>query len=144
MPANNFNTGRDVSLVLISPAGQRVDLEIVTGFMAKQDTTKIRVRPLNSPPIFADLPDGWSGSFDIDRGNSNADDLAFQIESGYWNVGLIGSGSIYQYVTEVSGATSVYEFTSVSLTLDDAGTYHGDAVVKQKLSFRASQRNKLS
>ena len=143
MPANNFNVGRDVSLVLVSPAGQRIDLEIVTGFMAKQNTTKVRVRPLNSPTIFADLPDGWSGTFDIDRGNSNADDLAFQIESGYWDAGLIGTGTIYQYVTEVSGATSTYEFINVTLTLDDAGTYHGDEVVKQKISFSASRRNKL-
>jgi hypothetical protein len=143
MPANNFNVGRDCTVVLIAPTGARTDLEIVSGFEAKQDTTKVRIRPLNGPPLGADLPNGWNGSFDIERGNSNADDLIWQIESGYWNVGTIGVGQVYQYIAEVNGSTSTYEFTNVTLSLDDSGSYKGDASVKQKISFFASQRNRL-
>lgn len=144
MPANTFNVGRDCQVVLIAPGtGQRVDLEIVSGFTARQDTTKVRIGPLNGPPIGADLPNGWQGTFDIERGNSNADDLIYQIESGYWNAGLIGVGTLYQYVQEVNGSTSTYEFSNVALSLDDAGAYHGDASVKQRISFFASVRNRV-
>ena len=74
MPANTFSTGRDCQLVVIGPAGSggqagsRVDLTHVTGFESKQVTHQIRVDRLDGLQLAAELPRGWQGAFELERG----------------------------------------------------------------------------
>jgi hypothetical protein len=138
----SYTIGRNCQLVLLWN-GIRVDLRDVTGFTAAQEVKHQRTEPLNSLPIEFTTPSGWRGEFNVDRGNSAVDDLVVQIESAFWAAGTIGSGTIYQYVTEPDGSLSTYEFTGVALVLSSAGNYQSDAVVRQKIGFFASQRNKL-
>ena len=98
---------------------------------------------VNSTPVEFTTPSGWGGEFTIDRGNSAVDDLVAAIESAFWSAGTIGSGTIYQYVTEPDGSLSTYEFSGVSLVLSNAGNYQADVIVRQKIGFFASQRVKL-
>jgi hypothetical protein len=141
MPTNTFNVGLDCTLVLIAPTGQRVDLSIVTDFEAKQDVQAVRVMPLNGPPLGADLPKGWTGSFGVDRASSSVDDLFSTIEQGFWATGLFGIGQIYQYVNEVDGSESTYVFNGVTMNLSDSGSWKADGAVKQKIAFFASTRD---
>lgn len=143
MPTNTFNLGKDCQVVVIAPTGARVDFSIVEGFEAKQNVHKVRVRPLNGPPQGADLPDGWDGTFTIERGSSAADDLFAQMEAGYWAGGVIGTGQIYQYITETNGGQTLYSFNNVTLALADAGAFKADSSVKQTVQFFASTRTKL-
>lgn len=143
MPTNTFSLGKDCQLVLIAPTGAQVSLSIVTGFDAKQGVHSIRVRPLNGPPQGFDMPDGWTGSFHVERGNSALDDLFSQIEQSFWNGGSIGTGQIYQYVTEVNGSQSVYLFGGVTITLSDAGNWQADSSVKQTVTFFAATRKRV-
>jgi hypothetical protein len=143
MPTNTFSLGKDTQLVLIGPSGQ-VNLSIVTGFNSKQTVKTVHVDPLNGPPLEARPPAGWTGSFTIERGDSTVDDLIATIEQGFWAGGNLGTGQIYQYVTEVSGATSTYLYDGVSMSLSDAGSWQTDSSVKQTLEFFASMRRKVS
>ena len=143
MPTTTFNIGRDSSLVLIAPTGQRIDLSIVTGFESKQAVHQLRVRPLTGPPQGADIPDGWNGSFEVERGSSAADDLISTIESGFWAGGTIGTGQVFQYIQEVNGSQSTYQYDGVTLHLSEAGNYKADATVKQTISFFASTRKRV-
>jgi len=143
MATNTFNLGKDCTLVVIAPTGQRLDLSIVTGFDAKQEVHKLRVKPLNGPPQGADLPNGWDGTFTIERGSSAADDLFSTVETGYWAGGVMGVGQIFQYITEVSGSQSCYQFSGVTMSLSDAGNWQADSAVKQTVSFFASTRKRL-
>ena len=143
MPTNTFNLGKDCTVVLIAPTGQQVTLSIVEGFDAKQAVHSLRIRPLNGPPQGADLPDGWNGSFTVERGSSAADDLFSQIEQGYWAGGVFGIGQVFQYVTEVNGSTSTYQFDGVTMHLSDAGSWKADSSVKQTISFFASTRKRV-
>lgn len=143
MPTNTFNIGRDTSLVLIAPTGARVDLSLVTGFQAKQNVHSLRVRPLTGPTQGADIPDGWDGSFEIERGSSTADDLFAQIESGFWATGTLGIGQIFQYVNEVNGSTSTYQYDGVTMHLSNAGDWKSDATVKETIAFFASTRKRV-
>jgi hypothetical protein len=140
MPTPTFNLGMDCSVVVISPVGGRVDLSIVEAFNAKQQVHKIRVRPLNGPPQGADVPDGWEGTFSIERGSPAADNLFSQIEAGFWAGGVLNTGQLYQYVDEVGGGTSTYTFNNVTMSLSDAGTWKSDSSVKQTIAFFASTR----
>ena len=123
--------------------GSRLDLRDVTGFQANQQVRQQRSDPLNSVPIEFNTPAGWRGQFQVDRGSSALDDLVSAIEAAFWNGGVIGSGTIYQYVAEANGSTSTYEFVGVSLNLTSSGHYQAENIVKQTVGFFASQRNRL-
>ena len=139
--ANTYTIGRNCQVILFW-AGSQVDLADVTGFAAQQEVKHQRADPLNSTPIEFTTPSGWRGQFEVDRGSSAIDDLVVSIESAFWSAGTIGSGTIYQYITEPDGSQSTYEFTGVSLVLSNAGSYQADNIVRQTIGFFASQRVK--
>jgi hypothetical protein len=142
MPINNFNIGRDCQLVLMGPAG-RVDLSYVTGFESKQITHSIRVDKLDGTQIAAELPRGWEGTFELERGTSAADDFIAAAELSYYNGDGVPFGTVYQYVTETDGSTSTYQYDTVVFKLASSGQWKGDSSVKQKLEFFASQRQRV-
>src|SRR5438309_2541341 len=101
MPTPAFNLGRDCTIVIQTPTG-RLDAQIVIQFDAKQRVKNVRVNPLDGPPIGADLPDGWDGTFQIDRANAAVDDFFSGLEQSYWATGFYPINMvIYQYIQEV-------------------------------------------
>lgn len=140
---NDFTIGNDVRLVLIFGILGRIDLAHITGFSAKQIVKQLRVPVLNAPPIGRDVPGGWNGTFDLDRANSAADDLASAVETLFWNGQRLPAGQIYQYVNEPDGSTSTYLFSGATLSVEDAGTWQQEQTVKQRLSFFASRRRRI-
>ena len=137
-----FNIGRDSQLVVLGPYGQ-VDLEHVTGFESRQITASIRVNKMDGTQIGAELPKGWEGSFELERGNSTADDFIAQAEAAFYNGSFVPAGAMCQYVNETDGSVSTYQYNSVVFKLVSAGTWRGDASVKQKLEFFATTRQRL-
>ena len=142
MPSNTFSIGRDCQLVVMGPFG-RVDLSHVTGFESRQITTPIRIDRIDGTQLAAELPKGWEGNFEIERGSSAVDDFIAKIESTYLANGAVPSGTLYQYVQEVNGSTSTYQYSGVVFKLTQAGTWRGDQSVKQKLEFFAAQRARI-
>jgi len=138
-----FDTGRQCTLVLIGPFGRRVDLPNITSFDCRQDTVAVKVDRLDGVQLNAELPKGWTGSFDLERGSSAVDDLFVQIEAGWLSLGSIGASTIYQYIDEANGSTSCYQFDNVTLKLDDAGMWKSDQSVKQKIGFRSNSRKRV-
>ena len=51
--------------------------------------------------------------------------------------------TLYQYVTEPDGSTSTYQFDNAVFKLVQAGSWRGDAAVKQRLEFFAARRKRL-
>lgn len=143
MPLNSFSIGKDCQVVVLGPFG-RVDLEHVTGFESRQITASVRVDRMDGTMLGAELPKGWDGSFDIERGSSAVDDLLTQIEQTYLAGGTPPVGTLYQYVDEVDGSTSTYQYNSVVFKLASSGLYKGDSSVKQKLEFYATSRSRVS
>jgi len=139
MPANQFSVGRDCQLVVIGPFG-RVDLSHVTGFESHQKTQSVRVDRMDGVHLGAELPKGWEGSFDIDRGSAAADDMIAAIEQNFASGGSLTAGTLYQYVAETDGSLSTYQYSGVAFRLASAGAWKGDASVKQRLEFYASRR----
>jgi hypothetical protein len=150
MPANSFSTGRDCQLVVIGPSGAngqpgtRVDLEHVIGFESRQLTHPIRIDRLDGVHIAAELPKGWEGHFELERGSSAADDFIDSLEQAWFNDGLLEGGTLYQYVTEVDGSVSTYQFDGAVFKMASAGQWKGDASVRQRLDFFASRRQRVS
>ena len=139
MPTNAFSLGRDTQLVVIAPSG-RVDLTHVTGFESRQMTHPIRIDRLDGTQMAAELPKGWEGSFDLERGSSVADDFIAATEQAFYTNGQLPTSTLYQYVSEADGSTSTYQYDGAVFKLAAAGAWRGDAAVKQKLEFFAARR----
>ena len=143
MSVTSFSIGRDTQLVVMGPNG-RVDLTHVTGFEARQLTQSVRVDRLDGTQIGTELPKGWEGSFEIERGDSTVDDFIAAAEQQYYSGTTVAPGTMYQYITETDGSTSTYQFSNVVFKLTSAGQWKGDASVKQKLDFYAVLRQRIA
>lgn len=142
MPTNAFSLGRDCQVVVIAPSG-RIDLSHVTGFDSAQKTQPVRIDRLDGTQLAAELPKGWDGSFEIERGNSAVDDFIAANEQAYHTSGQLPVSTLYQYVTEANGSISTYQYEGAVFKLVAAGAWRGDAAVKQKLEFFAARRRRV-
>lgn len=142
MSLTAFSIGRDTQLVIMGPNG-RVDLAHVTGFDNRQITSSVRVSRLDGTHLGTELPKGWEGSFEVERGTSTLDDFIVALEQNYYNGVTSQPSTMYQYITELDGSVSTYQFNGVVFKLSNAGTWKGDASVKQKLDFYATQKQRI-
>ena len=142
MALTTFSVGRDTQLVVMGPNG-RVDFNYVTAFESRQMTTPIRVSRLDGTQLAAELPKGWEGGFEVERGTSALDDFISTIEQNYYNGGGTSPSTMYQYITEVDSSVSTYQFSGVVFRLASAGTWKGDSSVKQKLEFYATTKQRI-
>lgn len=142
MALTAFSIGRDTQLVVMAPTG-RVDLSHITGFESHQITNSVRVNRIDGTQLGAELPRGWEGSFDIERGSSVLDDFVSNLEQQFFDGNATSTSTMYQYVTEIDGSTSTYQYDGVVFKLANAGTWKGDSAVKQKLEFFATRRRRV-
>ncbi len=142
MSLTAFSVGRDTQLVVMGPSG-RIDLTHVTAFESHQLTQPVRVSRIDGTHLGTDLPMGWEGSFEVERGNSALEDFIAASEQQYYSGGPASLGTMYQYVTETDGSTSTYQYDGVSFRLTSAGTWRGDSSVNQKLEFYATRRRRI-
>lgn len=142
MAISVFSIGRDTQLVVIGPHG-RVDLSHVTAFESRQMTQSVRVNRLDGNHLGMELPKGWEGSFETERGDSVMEDFIARMEQDFFNGSMSAHGTMYQYVSEADGSVSTFQYDSVVFRLVNAGHWRGDAPVKQKLEFFASRRRRI-
>lgn len=143
MPLNGFSVGRDVTTT-ISTSDGTLSPTLITKFSSKQEQTTKKVKGLDGITRTLVFPDGWSGSFDLDRQDSALDDFFATAEANYFAGLDSSSATIMQTITEPNGAVNQYQYTGVALKFDDAGSWASDNTVTQKLSFTAERRIKVS
>lgn len=143
MPLNGFTVGKDISTNINTQSGPLV-LALITGFDSKPEYVKKKVKGLDGVTRHVNFPDGWVGSFEVERQDSTLDDYTASWEAGYYAGQNNDTGSITESITEVAGNTTQWQYVGVQLLLDEAGKFSGDDTVKQKVSFTAQQRIKLA
>ena len=145
MPFAVFNVGRDVSVSFTHPlTGAPITWGLVTEFQSRPETKQIESTPLSAPPVFADPPHGWTGSFTVDRVDNTVDNAFGAVEQAYWAGMTIPSASIVESIQERNGSVSTYQYVGVSLKLDDAGNKTSQNKITMRISFKASQRNTVA
>lgn len=143
MPLNGYSVGRDWTVTVQLATGP-LTLNKLLKFDSKQDATDVRVKRLDGITDHVRFFDGWTGSFEVERADSTVDNLFALLEANYY-LGINETpAQIYETVAEVNGAVSQFRFDGCMLTYDDAGQKAGDATVKQKITFKASRRVKVS
>ncbi len=120
-----------------------VDLTYVTAFESRQITAPVRIDRIDGVQMAAELPKGWDGYFELERGSSAADDFIAVMEVAFLAGSAVPSGTLYQYVAETDGSTSTYQYDGVVFKLAQAGAWRGDQSVTQKLEFFASTRRRV-
>ncbi len=142
MALTAFSIGRDTQIVVMGPNG-RVDISHVTGFESRQITSPVRISRLDGTQLGAEIPKGWEGSFEVERGTSALDDFISSLEQGFFNGSGTQPGTMYQYITETDSSVSTYQFDGVVFKLVSAGAWKGDSSVKQKLEFYATRKRRI-
>lgn len=142
MSGSMFSVGRDCQVVVLGAFG-RVDLTYVTGFESRQKTSSVRVSCIDGSQLGTELPKGWEGYFELERGSSAVEDFIAELESNFYSGQSPATGTLYQYITEADGSTSTYQFNNVVFKLSSAGVWQGDVSVKQRLEFFASTRVRM-
>jgi hypothetical protein len=117
----------------------------ITDFTSQQITTDLKSKPLGGVPIFAYIPDGWSGSFKVDRQSQVIDAYFAALEAAYYNGQGLAAGTIYETIKEPdTGATSQWTYTGVVMALSSPGDYSADKKVEQTVKFMASQKTQVA
>jgi len=140
MPTNAFNVGRDVSLDIIDPVQGPLRFGLRTGFDGKPQYKKLESHALDGIPRFAAIPAGHQITFMFDRADSRIDAYFASQEAAYFAGAVLPNVTITETITEVDGSVTRWKYTGVSLTLEDAGTWKGDAITTQSISAMASKK----
>jgi hypothetical protein len=138
MPINNFSVGRDISLVIVTNNGP-IQFNLMTEFKSKQDSTRTRIKGMDGKTRYVRFFDGWSGSFMVERRDNVVYNYFAQLEAAYYAGVNEQAASITNIIQEPTGSISIYRWFGVLLDLDDAGTWAGDATVKQSISWVAER-----
>ncbi len=112
-----------------------MDLTHVTAFESRQMTHAIRIDRLNGVHLAAELPKGWEGHFELDRGNSAADDLINSLEQIWPGIDRLVSYPRFASTTPLSrwelSMIDAHEI-GIQLALQD-GVSAGLRVITQEL-----------
>src|ERR1017187_7893628 len=87
MAISVFSVGRDTQLVVIAPYGT-MNLAHVTAFDSRQITQSVRINRLDGNQLGMELPKGWEGGFELERGDSVVEDFIATTEQDYFNASL--------------------------------------------------------
>jgi len=143
MPVNSFSVGRDVSVTVVTSYGT-LTMTGLTDFTADPMTTDIRSKLIDGTPLFGFIPDGYKGSFKMDRLNPNMDNYWAQVEADYFAGKNNLAGTITEIIQEADGSTTEWRYDGVVLRLEKSGDWGGDKKVEQMVSFEAAHKVKVS
>jgi hypothetical protein len=143
MPVNSFSVGKDVSLTIVTSQGTTV-FNGLTAFTADPMTTDLKSKAIDGTPRFGFIPDGWKGSFAIDRLDPSVDNYWAKVESDYYAGVDIQPGTISEIITEADGSITEWKYTGVILRLEKAGDWGGDKKVEQTITFEAAFKRKVA
>lgn len=144
MPTNDFSVGRDVTLDINDPVRGVLRFPLRTSFEAQPQFVKLQSKALDGVPRFADIPDGHRLSFAFDRATPELTDYFVQKEENYFNGVVDPLLTITETIRERDGGVTQYRYSGVSLSLENAGSWKGDAITTQSLEARASRKRKVS
>src|SRR5690242_2966779 len=122
MPINNFSVGKDVSLTAITSYGP-LTLIGLTDFTADPMTTDLKSKAIDGTPRFGFIPDGWKGSFKLDRLDASIDTYWAQVEADYYAGKNLQAGTINEIITEADGSITQWRYDGVVLRLEKAGEW---------------------
>lgn len=145
MPINSQSIGKDVSIDILTARGPlNVPAAAITNFTSQAQTSTESRKGLDGKTRNAVFPDGWQGTFEVDRMSDALDAYWASYEEDYHNGVNLLAGTITETIREPDGSISQYRYTGVVLNFTSAGGKQANQVIKQTLTFMASRRLKVA
>jgi hypothetical protein len=145
MPAAGYSVGRDTKLVFVDEAsGNVVTWSILSSADFKPDFKQLQWKAIDGTNSFAEIPQGWIGTFTVDRAGPDLMDYAVANENDYFLGNTAATVYLQQTITNPDGSTSQYRFVNGAVKLVDAGKWSGDDKVTQTVAARFSRCLKVS
>ena len=139
------NTGRDVSVDIITPYGAiQLDPDMIDDFHPQPVTVNQKFKGLSGNPMHEVIPDGHRGSFSVRRKDSTLDDWWARFEADYYAGVKLPVSTITETITNVDGSVSQFRYTGVVFDIEDLGQRKADQAIVAKLNFQASRRSKVA
>lgn len=135
MPANGFNLGGDLQMVIVDDQQGLQTFNIQTMADFRQLTARIKSVALDGKTRYAELPEGWEMDLDFDRADAGLMDYMARNEDIYLNGGRPGIITVSATVNEVDGSVSQYQLTGGAMKLTNGGTFKGNDKVPQKAAI---------
>lgn len=145
MSVGGQSLGKDVRLVIVAGGGTVLDVppSAITKFSAKPTTGDEKRTGMDGEVRHLITHEGWSGSLEIDRLDSQIEDYWAAAEAAYFAGQSLPWGTIQETIQEPSGAITQWRYERVVLKVDDLGDREGNKTIKMKVSFMASRRIKV-
>ncbi|MGI4776955.1 MAG: hypothetical protein ACRYGA_02360 [Janthinobacterium lividum] len=142
---NGQTVGRDVSIDINTSRGiLALSATAITNFTSQPKTSNVESKGMDAVTRHGVFPEGWRGTFDVDRMSGVLDTFWAQIEADYYAGVNTLPGTITETIAEPDGSISQYRYTGVMFDFKDAGAKAANGLVKQKLDFMASRRLKVA
>lgn len=139
MALDGLTSGIDNTLTFTDVNGN-LQVANIQNFTWKQDTNipkKVQMDGVTRHPKFFQ---GSSGNFSVFRTNAVMEIYFSQSEAAYLLGGDQIPVTITQTIRNADGTINQFQFVNGVLDLTDGGTFSGDDVATQSISFMASQR----
>lgn len=145
MSVNNMTVGRDYAFGLYDgTTGQIIDLGDVQSVKISAQYHDIKSMPYNGVPRFGSIPDGFKGSFEITRTKGDLEDLQYTLNAAFNMGAAMRPGVINETVNNPDGSVSRYQYTGVSFKIEEIADVSREKVIKQTVSFMASDKVKIA
>jgi hypothetical protein len=145
MPINSLNVGRDVVLDIVDPAnGGVLAWATITSFQSRQKSRQLQSIAMDGTNNYAELPQGWDLSFQVDRSSPVVDNYFATLENDYFSGTATVGVQVTETVSEVDGSTSQYRYENLTLKLADSGLKSGENYIKMKIEGSASRRRQIT
>lgn len=133
--------GREVTVQIITPENDLIiPPDAITSFTFRSNTNDLERRPLNRPRQRDRLPDGYEGSFNIDRTGPEVEVWWAQVEERF-NQGLRQQrGIILDSTREIDGGVTVFRFEECVFVPTEFGDRTAEGYISMTLEFSAERR----
>lgn len=143
MPLDGLTSGIDHKITFTDINGVE-NFALIESFTSKEDATTDKLIQMDGNVRHPKFHQGWSGTIVLQR-NSNFIDAYFAAQEASYYAGLDQIPvTITETITENDGTVSQWQYQQCVLTLDDAGSYSGTEIVKERMTFMASRKIKLA
>lgn len=145
MPAAGYSVGRDTKIVIVDEnSGNVITWPIVSVVEPRPDFKQLQWIALDGTNAFAEIPQGWTVNFTVERAGPDLMDYAVQVENSYYLGNPSATVYMQETMTNPDGSVSQYRYIHGAVKLTDAGKRSGDDKVTQSAQARFSRCLKVS
>ncbi len=140
MPLDGYSVGRDITVSIVRN-GTTYALQQLADFDSRQVMKETEAEDLTTGYEHqVAIPQRWEGTIRFNRMDASIDNFINAYEQAYYQGANIQNATMVASISEPDGSVRKYKFLGVTFTMEEAGKWNLQELVKQGLRFRARTR----